>query len=94
MAQLVERVLLGALAGHQVRGDTDGRPTTDRLSWSLPGPPRGGGGFEAGVKLDAGSAEKHAIDSEDTGSAPNDTRLRKPPGSILYLFAQLLKPLD
>jgi len=45
MAQLVERVLLGALAGHQVQGDTEGRPTTHRLSWGLPGTSMGRGQF-------------------------------------------------
>jgi len=45
MAQLVERVLLGALAGHRAWGDTEERATTDRLSWSLPGASTGRGQF-------------------------------------------------
>ena len=48
----------------------------------------------AGLQPEARSAEIPATISAALSSTPNDTRVRKPPGSILYLLAQLLKPLD
>jgi len=48
----------------------------------------------AGLQPEARSAEIPATISAALSSTPNDTRVRKPPRPILYLLAQLLKPLD